>query len=206
MAKRTYKRISSYLSYKYFSRVNREKWKNEYKDRTGRKTARGWNYSPEYSKYLESEKGRIITYAERNPVQFLQKKDTILRRSSADLSKKLTYSDSPQAGTKYLNPMKGNWGPEKLSNTLEQRAKALGKKLVLINRVQVPPELGTNQVFTTKGQGQNVRGDIMSNYGKNVAGAKAKGSYGLIGADYSVETIVTGNLMLGIIDTELYLY
>jgi len=209
MARRIFRKIDGYLSYKYFSRISREKYKQEYKDRTGAETARGWNNSPEYSKFLNAEKQRVITYAERRPDQFIQKKDTILKYSNLDLSQDFTYSDKPSPGGKFLNPMKGKWGPEKLTENLRKRAEALGKDFIVINRVQAPNKLGGDKVFTTDKQGQAVRGDMMRRFGR-IADRNKKYGQGsddeMIGANYAVETVTTGNTLLAIIDTEIFLY
>lgn len=208
MAKRTYKSISSYLSYKYFSRVNLDKWKSEYKERTGRETARGWQTSPEFKKYYDSERNRIRTYAERNPEQFFQKKDTILRRSVLDNVQRYVYSDSPTPGAQLLNPMKGNqnFGPTRVVEGAENRAFTEGKKLTKVIRITAPDELGGNRVATTMQEVEAIRAELMRNYGNNIAKGNKKGSYGLIGADYSIEYHTTGANMLAVIDIELFLY
>jgi len=208
MARRTYKKISSYLSYKYFSRVNREKWKDEYKERTGRESARGWQFSPEFKKFYDSERNRIRTYAERNPEQFFEKKDTILKRSVLDDVQKYVFSDSPTPGAQLLNPMKGgdSFGPKRVVEATENKAFFEGKQLTKVIRINAPDELGGTRIATTMQEVESIRGELMRAYGANVAANNPKGSYGLIGADYSVEYHSTGNNLLAVIDIDMFLY
>lgn len=208
MAKRTYKRISSYLSYKYFSRVNREKLKEEYKERTGRDTARGWQFSPEFQQFKRSEQNRIKTYAERNPEQFVSKKDTILRNSVLTDAEQYVFSDSPSPGAQLLNPMKGseNFGPMRVYRGAQNRAARQGKNITTIFRIKAPEELGGDQIATSAAEVEAIRGRLMASYGQNVASGKAKGSYGLIGADYSIEYHATGSSILAIAEIEFFLY
>ena len=208
MAKRTYRKISSYLSYKYFSRVNREKWKEDYKERTGRETARGWQFSEEYKKFQDSQKGRVKTYAERNPAQFFEKKDTILKRSGLTDSQKYVFSDTPTPGAQLLNPMKGKdqFGPARIFDFTKERGARQGKQTTTIFRVTAPGLLPGSQVATSQSELEAIRGDLMKSYGANVAAVKEKGTYGLIGANYSVEYHETGGSMLAVVDVEMFLY
>jgi hypothetical protein len=206
---RVYRKISSYLSFKYFSRLSREKYKDQYKKRTGRPSARGWNFSPEYQAFLRSEKNRVITYAKRNPGQFIEKKDTILKRSKADLSQFFTYSETTQTVLQFLNPMKGVWGPTNLFDRMKSRAMALGKNAIIIGRIQADPRLGGQYLFFNRKQSLDIRGEIMKRFGAIANNYIAQGldsGTEMIGANYSVDTVTTGNDLLAVIDVELFLY
>lgn len=208
MAKRTYETISSYLSYKYFSRINLERWKDEYKQKTGRETARGWNNSDEYRKYLNSQRSRVKLFAERNPEQFFKKKDTLLRHSKLADFEEYQFSDSPTPGSELLNPMKGSvdFGPVRILDAAENRAFILGKRLTTIFRLTAPGLFTGERIAASQAELMQIRSEMMKSYGQNIAKGKKKGDYSLIGADYEVDYYVTGNDMLAIVDIEMFLY
>lgn len=211
MAKRrTFTRIQSFLSFKYFDRKSREYWQGRWKDRTGFTSARGWNNSQEFIRYRESIKDRLIKYAERNPEQFFEKLPYLLRYSKLTFDEAYKYGGTAGTVQAFLNPMRGKWGLSQLIEQLEVRAWAENKGIVLIARVTDTSESELldeeTEIVTSTKESDDLRGVILRNYGNNVAAGKAAGTYDLMGANYQVQVLSTSTDMLAVIDMELFTY
>lgn len=210
MAKRTFKKISSFLSFKYFDRRNYNKYREEYKERTGRETVRGWNRSPEYLAYKQSNLGRIKTYAERNPEQFADKKDYVMRHSNRVYDFESEAGDRKLSGYDYLNPMKSSWGPGQIADQLNAKSVGENKELTEVYIVNAPLELGGRQVFSSAADLEQARGEIMKLYGQYIArnpdgSNKAPGTYGIIDADYYVSMLGDSDNLIAVMTADLYL-
>lgn len=211
MAKRrTFTRISSFLSFKYFDRKSREYWQKRWKDRLGVTSARGWNGSPEFYRYRESIKDRLIKYAERNPDQFFEKLPYLLRYSSLTFDETYKYGGTAGTVQAFLNPMRGKWGLSQLIEQLEVRAWSENKGIVLIARVQDTSDSELldeeYEIVTSEKESDDLRGDVLRNYGRNVAAGKTAGNYDLMGANYQVQVISSSTDMLAVVDMELFTY
>lgn len=210
MAKRRFTRISSFLSFKYFDRKSREYWQNRWKARLGVTSARGWNGSPEFYRYRESIKDRLIKYAERNPAQFFEKLPYLLRYSKLTFEDVYRYGGTAGTAQAFLNPMRGKWGLSQLIEQLQVRAWTENKSITLVARVQESTQSGLLdeevEIVTTVKESDDLRGVILRNYGKNVAANQAAGTYDLMGANYQVQVLSTSSDMLAVVDMELFTY
>ena len=210
MARRIFTRINSFLSYKYFDRKSREYWQDRYKARTNRTTSRGWNYSSEFRSYRKSIPERVIKYAERNPRQFFEKRNYVLKYSNIDYSQTFSYGGSSMSFGQFLNPLSGKWGLEAFIDGLKLRATAAGKSIVVITRMRVAeglePEVIEDRVEVDDYGREAARQDIARNYRMMIAQDKESGTYELMGANYNVEMIVSSTQALAIIDMELFYY
>lgn len=229
MAKRTYRRIEGWASFKYFDRINRIYWKNRYLKRTGAANARGWNYSPEYGGYKQAQRARIIKFAQESPEQFFAKADTVLRYSKLSYNNSFSYRQKGEKVQSYLNPHTKKWGVSNLMEQLKTRGLLAGKSSILIVKVSGPAELMPNgpEIVKTLTESNLLRDRTMINYRKNVvdpwkakikamkeaakkAGKKFKmpdqENYGLIAVNYRVREFTTGFHALGLVDVEMTLY
>ena len=211
MAKRrTFTRISSFLSFKYFDRKSREYWQSRWKARLGVTSARGWNGSPEFYRYRESIKDRLIKYAERNPQQFFEKLPYLLRYSKLSFEDAYKYGGTAGTAQAFLNPMRGKWGLSQLIEQLQVRAWTENKGITLVARVQESTSSGLlneeYEIVTTVKESDDLRGVILRNYGKNVAAGQAAGTYDLMGANYQVRVMSTSSDMLAVVDMDLFTY
>ena len=208
--RRTFTRISSFLSFKYFDRKSREYWQGRWKDRTGFTSARGWNNSREFLGYRESIKDRLIKYAQRNPEQFFQKIPYLLRYSKLSFDETYKYGGTAGTAQAFLNPMRGKWGLSQLIEQMEVRAWNENKGITLIARIQESTSAGLlddeTEIVTSEKESNDLRGVILRNYGKNVAAGQPAGTYDLMGANYQVRIISTTTDMLAVVDMELFTY
>lgn len=212
MARRIFTRIQSFLSYKYFDRKAKNYWQDRWKKRNKKTTARGWNGSYEWTRYRDGIKDRLIKYAERNPTQFFEKAEFLLKYSKLDFDFSRTFGGNTESVSSFLNPMRGKWG---LSNLMEQvatRALLSGKKMIPIARVAMAkgmrPSILPNDPTIIKSltEADRLRGEVLTLYGQRVVADNDMGGYELMGANYRVRTIVTTTAMLALFDMEIFYY
>ena len=197
MAKRHFRRIDSFLSFRYYERRAENRAKEAWKERTGRETARGWNNSPERGKYLEGRFGRIEKYAERNPESFLKYADRITKDAIPGVEQKAAYSGDI-TDPAYLNPMlsKGGTIAEKMIQAAELRASATGKKLVMVGEMKW--DMGGitgSATFTGRAGALAAHIEMMKDYAAAIAGFPV-GISGLIASDYKFKTTESSGVII----------
>lgn len=87
------RRIDSYKDWKFYDRKNKEKYKEAWKERKGKETARGWNESPEWKAYQKSKQNRIKTLYGRNPKAVLDNAERVFRKQDVNFRAIDPYKD-----------------------------------------------------------------------------------------------------------------
>lgn len=205
MAKRKFTRIDSFLAFRAFDRKAEQKYKDEYKQRTGKENARGWNHSKEFDRFQKSRAGRVVRYAENNPESFLKYSERVFRRGVPGATEKETFAgDVKHLDT--LNPMKTGTGAIDIIEQARALAKSQGKRLIIAGEYRSELLPGGKAVITGEQSVIDARNEMMRAYGAGIAAGQAAGSYQLIGANYSYQLVSSGSNLLLTIEQENFFY
>lgn len=183
-------KLDDYDSFRYYTKRNKKYWQDRWKQRKGKQTARGWNNSEEYKKFVKSQERRESKLIEENPGDYV------------DNAEKKILEGKPKGGQfRIQREFEGIEAWSVISKMkldkerFESLSRVMGKPLKMIMTYNNRPVIGWDQMLS------ELEDDLEA--WRQMAAEAEKGTYDIISFAGKMLALETGESLIGYYDLEV---